>query len=140
MRSIISVMFVFLTAPFGHAQDKHSIKFKIDTDVGKRITYRSFDISTGSMKFFRADGKLVSEHKNERSETSYRTTVFERDKDGTATKFVRAYDKALKKESGNTKTLSYRGRTLLFEKRDGKFRIGVIDEPPLDAKRRRKAA
>jgi hypothetical protein len=135
MRSIITTVCVLLTASFGHAQDRYSIKLKINHDVGKTITYRSMYVPTGSMKFFDTDGKLLGEDKNEENETSYRTTVFVRDdKEGTATKFVRVYDKALEKEGGKARTFSYHGRTLLFEKRDGKFRVGVVGEPPLDAK------
>jgi hypothetical protein len=134
MRLLNIILFVSLSASLAYAQDAHTIKLKIDADVGKTTTYRSSDVSTGSMKFFDPDGKLLFEQKKEGHETFYRVTILERDKDGKPTKFVRVYDKASEKEDGKTKTFSYQGRTVLFEKKDGKFRVGVAGDPPLDAK------
>jgi hypothetical protein len=133
MRLILTLLAAAVVAPV-LADDAVTIKIKIDADVGKTVTFRSTDVSTGSMKFFQPPGKLLFEQKKEGSETSYRDTVLERDKDGKATRFVRVYDKASEQEDGKMKTFSYQGRTVLFEKKDGKFRLGVAGEPPLDAK------
>jgi hypothetical protein len=131
MRSIIVVSFVLASVGLIHAEDAYTLKFKLFPDIGKTTTFRSSDISSGSMQYFDADGKLLGERKREGDETVYRATVLERDKDGMATRFIRVYEKATEKEDGKTKTFSYQGRTLLFEKVDGKFRIGVVGEPPL---------
>jgi hypothetical protein len=134
MRLLVSLPLFALASSLAHAQETYTIQLKLDPGVGKTVTSRSHDVSTGSMKFFDADGKLLAEHKKEGSEDSYRLTVLEADKDGQPTKFVRVYDKANEKEDGKTKTFSYQGRTVLFEKVDGKFRLGVAGEPALDGK------
>src|SRR5262249_15840907 len=71
---------------------------------------------------------------NAEEETTYKETILDRDKDGKPTAYVRVYEKATKVENEKAQTVSYHGRTVLFEKVDGKFRIGVIGEPPLDPK------
>ena len=47
---------------------------------------------------------------------------------------MRVYETATEKEGGKTKVLSRQGRTILIERVDGKSRIGVAGEPPLDPK------
>lgn len=120
-----------LTSAAG-AQDRHAIKIKVDVDRGRSVTHQATASGSVSMKAFDAEGKQLFEKSMEGSETVYRLTVLEADKDGRATKYLVAYDKAIEKEDGKTKAYSYQGRTVLFEKKDGKFRIGVAGDPPLD--------
>lgn len=134
MRFIIPCLSTFVAISLAHAQETHTIKLKIDADLGKTINFRTHDVSTGSMKFFDADNKQIGEEKKEGAETSYRLTTLERDKNGKPTKFIRVYDKAFEKEAGKTNAFSYQGRTVLFEKVGDKFRVGVVGEPPLAAK------
>jgi hypothetical protein len=124
---------VVLAAP-AFAEESYTLKFKIDPDAGKTVQHHSYDTSTGSSKFFDTEGKLLLEQKKEGNESTYRVTILGRDKDGKATKKVRVYEKATEKEDGKSKTFSYQGRTLVIEKVDGKDRIGVVGEPPLDPK------
>jgi hypothetical protein len=134
MQSTLAMLALVLTASTGQAQESYTIKLKIDADVGRTMTFRSSLVSSGSIKVFDANNKLINERKPEGDEMAHRVTVLDRDKDGKPTKYVRVYEKATEKDDGKTKALSYQGRTALFEKVDGKFRVGVVGEPPLDAK------
>jgi hypothetical protein len=55
---------------------------------------------------------------------------------GRPTKFSRAYSKALKGEEGNLDKLSYNGKTIVFERKDGKFEAsaqgGDVEEKDLN--------
>src|SRR5262245_12055229 len=132
MRAIFSSLIVVLATTTGRCDDTHDIRIKLKIDPGRTVTYKETVKESGSLKSFDVDGKLVFERQREGSETAHRLTVLETDKDGKVTKYVRTYNAATEKENGKTKTFSYHGRTLLFEKVDGKFRVGVVGEPPLD--------
>jgi hypothetical protein len=123
-----------VSLPLFAADETHVIKFKYDVDTGRTIQFRSADVETGSMRAFDAEGKKTFEASKEGGEISYRSTVLERDKEGKVTKYVRVYEKANEKEDGKVKTFSYEGKTILYEKIDGKFRIGVVGDNALDSK------
>jgi hypothetical protein len=129
-----SLLIVFSFAVACSADDSFTIKLKLNPDVGKTVTYRSVSKDTGSMKFFDAEDKLLNETKKEGDDVVYHTTILERDKDGKATRYLRTYERSIEKENGKTTTLSHQGRTVLIEKVDGKFRVGLVGEPPLDPK------
>jgi hypothetical protein len=76
----------------------------------------------------------VNEVKKEGEDEVYHATYLTRDKNGKATRYLRRYDTAVERENGKTNTLTYQGRTLLFEKLDDKTRVGVAGEAPLDGK------
>ena len=135
MRNGITTLLALIPGLAFGADETYSIKLKLEVSAGRTATYRSSSIQTaGSMKFFSPDGKLLEESKKEGGERVYKVTVFERDKGGKATRYIRVYEKATEMEDGKTKTLSYQGRTVLFERVDGKVRIGVAGEPALDPK------
>jgi hypothetical protein len=123
-----------MLAANARGQDSYTIRLKFDGDIGKTIAYHSSLTSAGSIKAFDANNKLIFERKPEGDVIAYRVTVLDRDTDGRATRYIRVYEKATETADGKATTLSYQGRTVLFEKVDGKFRIGVVGEPPLIAK------
>ncbi len=114
------------------AQETYAIKFKTYADEGKSFTVRNTSKDFGSMKFI-ADGKVIDENKPKTQETVYTETVLQR---GTGTgkpaKYVRVYEKASETEDGKTKVFSYRGRTVVFERKDNAYRVGVVGTPDLD--------
>jgi hypothetical protein len=117
------------------AEQKYSIKLKTYPEAGKTVTVRDTDKDTGSVKFFDPDGKLVNEVKPKIREKVYSITVLARKKsDAPAEKFTRVYEKATETENGKSKTLSYQGRTVVFELKEGKYWVGVVGKPPLDEK------
>jgi hypothetical protein len=127
------VLLLAVLIPAGlRAEDTHPLKIRIDVGANRTVTDRDTSTGTASMRAYDRDGKLVGERKFEGSECGSRTTVLEVDKDGRATRYLRTYDKATEKADGKTRTLSYQGRTVLFEKKDGRFRLGVVGDPPLD--------
>lgn len=121
------------------ADEPVTIKLRLHAQPGKTVTTTSKHVDSGSTRLEDADGKQLLEIKPGGSETVTRTTVLEADKDGVPTKYLRSYEKATEKENGKEKTLSYQGRTLLFEKgKDGKFRVGAAgkgDLEPADAEK-----
>jgi hypothetical protein len=132
MRTIMFTALAALAAPSAYAQETYSIKLKLDAEVGKSTTFRTSNKGSGAVRVFDPEGKQIMEIKKEGDERIYRSTILERDKNGAATRYIRVYEKATEKENGMIKTYSYQGRTVLFEKTDGKFRLGVAGEPPLD--------
>lgn len=122
MRPILAVLACALPVL---ADDTVIIKLKLDPAVG--VAQKSSEVSKdrGVMKFEGPDGKTIEIHP-EGSQTVNRDTILRVDKDGRPTQFLRTYEKATESEDGKTKTFSYQGATLLYEKgADGKFRVGV---------------
>lgn len=135
MRSTYAVLFSLLLAVPAVAEEAFTLKIKLSPDVGKTWTSSNVSKDSGSTKLLSADGKLIVEIKPGGSETIKRDTVLEIDKDGQPTKYLRFYEKATEIEDGKSKTFSYQGRTLLFEKgKDGKFRIGLAGKEEIDPK------
>jgi hypothetical protein len=113
----------------------YTIKFKSYPDVGKTVSIKDSDKETGSMKFMDASGKLLNEIKPKTKEAVYTQTILERKKGNEPThKFKRVYEKATEAEEGKTKTFSYQGRTVVFERKDGKYWVGVAGKQPVEAK------
>jgi hypothetical protein len=132
MRSLTSVV-LLVVASLGRADDTYTIKVKVGIDPGRTATYRETVKGEGSVKGYDSAGKLLSERKREGMETVFRGTLLEADKDGKAKRFLRVYETATETDDGKKKAFSYQGRTILFEKVDGKFRLGLAGESALDA-------
>src|SRR5947208_1372757 len=120
------VLMLIVTAAAG--AQTYDIKFKSRSDIGKTVTVQSSEKETGSMKGIDADGKVVFEKRATNLELLYTRTVLARDGTKT-TKSKRTYQKAVEGEADKPRTLSYQGRTLLYEFVDGQYRIGVAGKP-----------
>src|SRR5258708_4637408 len=84
---------------------------------------------------FDANGKVVKENELPNQQTVYSLTILERKKSDTpAGKYKRVYEKATKSEDGKSKARSYQGRTIVFERKDSEYWVGVVGKPPLDNK------
>jgi hypothetical protein len=132
MRVIIAFLCVVLVFATARADESYTIKVKVYPASGRTVTFHDVTKSSGSMKIFDEKDKLVVETKPEGNETRLRTTILEVDKDGKATKYLKTYETATETEGGEKKTFSYQGRTVLLERKDEKFRLGVAGDPPLD--------
>jgi hypothetical protein len=131
MRVLIAVLLFAL--PTFAADEPVTIKLKLYPEPGQSITSDSRHTDTGTTRIEDPDGKLLVEVKPGGSVTVEKTTVLEADKEGKPTKYLRTFEKANETESGKTKTFSYEGRTVLFEKqKDGKFRVGVVGKGELE--------
>jgi hypothetical protein len=115
----------------------YTIKLKVDPDPGRSVVCRESVKGSGVRKFFDPDGKLLNESKPDDTETVFTETTLEKG-DPCAVKYKRVFEQASVTKSGEKpKTLSYERRTLLFERTDGKYRVGVVGKPPLDENDRR---
>src|SRR5215218_7283107 len=133
MRFLLSLL--LLASPALADDDPVTIKLKLHPEPGRAVTTNSRHVDRGSTRIEGADGKLIAEVKPGGSETVETTTVLEADKDGVPTQYLRTYEKATETENSKTKTFTYQGRTLLYEKgKDGKVRVGVAGAGDLDPK------
>jgi hypothetical protein len=111
----------------------YTIKLKSHPDAGKTVTVQVTDKETTSTKTIDAKGKAQEEVAANSSETVYALTVLARKKGAEPPeKYTRAYVKATETDGGKTRAFSYQGRTVVFEKKDGKYRVGVVGKQPLD--------
>ncbi len=128
-----SLLVLVVAAVNAHGQS-YTIKLKFDADPGQSVVIRDSGKETGSMKFIDLQGKLLHEEKPSASETVYTETVLEKG-DPYPTKYKRTYETATEtKDEEKAKPLSYQGRTVVFEQKGGKFRVGVVGKPPLETK------
>jgi hypothetical protein len=131
MRPVLILALLALPAPA--ADNPITIKLKLHPEPGKAINVTSRHVDRGSTRIEGPDGKVLVDHEPGGSETVKTTTVLEADRDGVPTKYLRTYKTATETEDGKTRTYSYQGRTLLFEKgKDGKLRVGVVGPGELD--------
>jgi hypothetical protein len=133
MRFLLPLLFLASAALAD--DDAITIKLKLHPEPGRTVTTDGRHVDRGSTRIEGADGKLLAEVKPGGSETVETTTVLEADKDGVPTRYLRTYEKAAETENSKTKTFTYQGRTLLYEKgKDGKVRVGVSGARGLDPK------
>jgi hypothetical protein len=114
------------------AEDTYTIKLKHGPDVGKTVTVKYTETVTHSDKVTDPDGKVIEDGKKHTItfEDVYTETVLE--KGGKVpNKFKRTHEKATRTVDGKTETRSYQGRTLVFEKKDGKFAVTPEGDKPL---------
>jgi hypothetical protein len=129
MRAHVSLLCLLTLSVAAHGQT-YSIKLKPESDPGKTITVRSTEKETGTgTKFLDEDGKVVKEIKPGGKESISHLTVLER-KNGRATKYKIVHDRATEMKDGKEIVHSYQGRTVVFELRGSKFRLGVVGKPP----------
>jgi hypothetical protein len=125
---------LLLACPLAAAAQTYTIKLKTYPDAGMTVTVRDTEKATGSMKIFDADGKLLNEAPAKGLERAYALTVLTRKGNAPPEKYKRVYTKATETQGGKARALSYQGRTVVFEKKGGTFRVGVVGAPPLDEK------
>jgi hypothetical protein len=109
------------------------IKFKTYPATGMTVTIRDTSKEGGSIKPLDQGDKPVNEIKPKTRELAYTQTILEREAgDAPAKKYKRSYEKATETEGGKTQKKSYQGRTLVFERKEGEIRAGVVGTPPLE--------
>ena len=135
MRSLwpwVSVLLVSLGAAASPAQT-YTINLKAPPAVGKTVTIRDTDTDAegSSLKFISPDGKTAYEGKPKTRELVYSITPLEPETSGGRPgKYKHVYEKATETVDGKTRKLSYHGRTLVFGRKDGVYRVGVVGDPP----------
>ncbi|WP_020472493.1 hypothetical protein [Zavarzinella formosa] len=111
--------------PLHAAEEAHLIKIKANPSPGMTVDVeeKEKDIG-GGIRVTLAD-ETVREIKTTSAEAAYRKTVLEADKDGTPTKYLKYYTTKRKTEDGKPVIAGYEKRTALYERKDGKFRVGI---------------
>jgi len=114
------------------AEDTYTIKLKHSPDVGKSITVTDTSTTTAQNKVTDADGNVVGDDKKhvEKKEEVYTETVLEKG-DKRPNKYKRSYEKAIRTRDGKAEALSYEGRTIIFEKKGGKYTVTAEGEKPI---------
>jgi predicted Zn finger-like uncharacterized protein len=102
---------------------EYTIKLKSNPDKGKSAVIRESEGSKGTIKIFGGDGKLAQEIKgDETNKLVCRRTVLEL-ANGRPTKYKETYEKAETVEGDKTRPRSLQGRTVLFELKNGKYKL-----------------
>ena len=84
------------------------------------------ETETSNVKIEGPDGKVLQDQKQERIVTeTYKETILAKEKGKKATKLRREYTKAVVKVGKNETTLPYQGKTVLIEKKDGKYHFQI---------------
>ena len=84
------------------------------------------ETETSSVKVEGPDGKALQDQKQERTVTeAYKESILAKEKGKKATKLRREYSKAVVKVGKNETTLPYQGKTVLIEKKDGKYHFQI---------------
>jgi hypothetical protein len=134
MRTFHATALAVLAVPAVRADEAYVIKLKLDVEKGLTMTYHSLVKGSKELNVSNAGPKDLAETIKSEDETIYKQTALECDSSGYPTVWVRVYEKATSNENGKAAVASYQGRTVLFAKIDGKFRVGVMGEPQLDPK------
>jgi hypothetical protein len=125
-RNLIAVLLVLpLVTASAHAQS-YTLKIKGAPDVGKSVTVKENAKVNIAFSVAIDNNVLKEEKKVEESEKQYVEKALAANDKGQPTKFSRAYSKALKGDEGNLDKLSYDGKTIVFERKNGKFEASAL--------------
>jgi hypothetical protein len=122
------------------AQESYVIRIKTLTK-GETIQVVKTETMQGDVKFMADVGKVIETRETKSVEDfAYQQTILERETSGPATRLQRIYEKAQATAEGKTKDLAYQGKTVLIEKKTGKYIFGIeggneltaADAPQLD--------
>ena len=123
MGLLVLIALVAAAAPL--RDDGYTIKIK-KSGQGNVTKQDKEETDNSSFKLEGPDGKALKENKEERAVTqAYKETVLEKKEGKKATKLRRAYTKAVVKVGDKETTLPYQGKTVVIEKKDGKYHFTI---------------
>jgi hypothetical protein len=116
------------------APETYTIKLKHNASPGKTVTIKDKSTQAGAVKVTDADGKVLMENKIDTViEKEYTEKVLVQEKDDKRPKkYTQTYKKAVVTNEGKKKELSYQGRTIIYEIKDGKYEVTAEGDPALD--------
>jgi hypothetical protein len=130
-----------LASAGARADETYAIKIK-EAGKGDVAQVDSTDKTDSQTRLLDAAGKLLADpngkpvlDKGEKTEktTAYRETVLEKEPGKRrATRLERHYDKAQVTTDGKTRDLPYQGKTVLIEKKEGKYHFRIKDGEELE--------
>jgi hypothetical protein len=122
MGLLVLIALVAAAAPL--RDDGYTIKIK-KSGQGSVTKQDKEETDNNYVKFEGPDGK-AKENKEERTVTqAYKETVLEKKEGKRATKLRREYTKAVVKVGDKEMTLPYQGKTVVIEKKDGKYHFTI---------------
>ncbi|MBY0527121.1 MAG: hypothetical protein K2R98_27245 [Gemmataceae bacterium] len=121
----LAVVSALLISPLVHGQETYTLKLKKSAKGDVNQVEKSSSEQTQN-KIVDDQQKSLQDKTEKKAESyAYRETILERDGDKPPTRLRRAYEKASVTTDGKTTELPYQGKTVLIEKKDGKFRFEI---------------
>jgi predicted Zn finger-like uncharacterized protein len=118
-----------LNAGSGEDTKIYSINLRSHPRKGKSALIHETDKQKGTIKFFDAQNKPTQEVKmDESKEIACRETVIE-DGDGRPRIYKETYENAVATKDGKPRAEAYKGRTMVFEWKDGKYQMKPASGP-----------
>jgi hypothetical protein len=115
------ILGVLLAPAVGPAQETYLIKLK-EPGPGDRGLIEKSETTTAVTKVVDGKQKELANQTQKSAQTSvFQETILEREGKKRATKLSRAYEKAQVTKDGKTTDLPYQGKTVVIEKKEGKF-------------------
>jgi len=126
MRPLLASFVVFLLMAAAAQAQSYTLKLKGQPGPGKSalVTEKAKIAIAFSVSL---DGNVLKEEKKIVNEEKQFTEKVEIADDKGPTKFTRAYGKAAKGEDGELTNLSYAGKTIVFERKNGKFDATALE-------------
>lgn len=133
MRPCVCVLVALAAASCASKNDgpAYTIKFKGDPAPGKGLTIKSTDSMEMTARVEGPDGKShVAKQEHEQDESVYTATTLAAEGDR-ATKYKRAYERAVRVRDGVLEPRAYDGRTVVYTRTDGKWHLASEGDPAL---------
>jgi hypothetical protein len=132
MRLFLSIAALFASV-LASADDSYTIKPAKFVAKGKSVKVTDKMTLTSVAKVTDKDNKLLNEDKSVKTSLEIFTekTLAVDEKSSKRTKFSRTYEKAREVENDESETKPYQGRTILFVKSDGKWKLTAEGKPDL---------
>jgi hypothetical protein len=136
----LALLACLVSAATALGQESYTIRIKTLTK-DETIEVVKTETMQGDVKFVADLGKVIETRETKSAEESaYRQTILERETGGPATRLQRTYEKAQATAEGKTKDLAYQGKTVLVERKNGKYvfqieggnELTAADAPQLD--------
>ncbi len=135
MRVFASVVGALMVLAGSAPAESYTIKIKEHPSLGETISVHDVEKTTTRLKM-KKGGKVVNDETTaETKEEAYTATATGREKGAKRpSAYKRTYTKAQVTKGGKTEVASYQGRTVLFNKRGGKYEVTVEGAPALAGK------
>jgi hypothetical protein len=127
---------LLLVSASASAQDSYTIQLH-EPGPGECARVEKTEKTSGATRLVDGQGKVVVNHQEDTvTRVVYEETVLEKNGDARPSRLRRRYEKAETATGGRSHDLVYAGKTVLIEKKDGKYRFTLDNEAlkPEDAK------
>jgi hypothetical protein len=131
---LLGILGLLVAAAPVRVDDAFTIKIK-KSGKGAVTQQKKEETEDSHVKVEGPDGRALSDEKKSKTTIEeYKETILEKEKGKRASKIRREYIKATVKIDGKEKPLPYDGKTLLIEKKDGKYHFTIEGGKELEGK------